>query len=162
MLFIGEHCERLQRLYLKEVGPESHPTYVSQSELIGKKLFRTLTSLHLSGRQWNPSTVLTILLSHALKIESVSLLNLSSRFPLDGILQRIQQHNPLNELQSVNLYSGCLLSLDTIRQLTFGLPQLTSLYFLQNDDMDISEVEALRTEAAKRNLNVKLCCLELI
>ncbi len=71
------------------------------------------------------------------------------------------QFNKLLHMSSLNLYSGCFVSMPVIRLLTFSCPRLTFFSFLQYEGIELAEVDELRAEVAAKNLNIKLCCLEL-
>ena len=72
--FIGESCPKLQKLHLKEIGPEDlpnpnrAPVIINTTALKRQSMFCELTSVHLSGQMWNPSTILPILLTSAKKL----------------------------------------------------------------------------------------------
>ena len=72
--FIGESCPKLQKLHLKEIGPEELPNLdrppiiINTTALKRQSMFSELTSLHLSGQMWNPNTILPLLLTSAKKL----------------------------------------------------------------------------------------------
>ena len=48
-----------------------------------------------------------------------------------------------------------------MRQLALRCPNLSFFSFIQSENMELAEVERLRLEVSKRNLNIKLTCLEM-
>ena len=66
--FIGESCPKLQKLHLKEIGPEElpnpdrPPVIINTTALKRQSMFSELTAIHLSGQMWNPNTILPLLL----------------------------------------------------------------------------------------------------
>jgi hypothetical protein len=160
MAFIGETCPNMQRLHLKEVGAEEERSY-GISDHVKKRLFQKLLYVHISGRLWSPGVILPLLLSAAADVRQISLLNMSHRSPMDSAVLRLLQYNKLQHVSSVNLYSGCFLSLPIIRQLTYGCPRLRGFSFLQFESIDLADVDELRAEVTAKNLDIKLCCLEL-
>lgn len=184
--FIGEQCPNLQRLTLKDVGPERNrgvPT--SSYGTLQRKLFQNLKSLSISGKKfniwrivfslklvfahflisgqrWNPTLLLTMLLASATDIRQITLINMSNYSPSDSALLKLLQHNQLKELQTLNLYSGCYVSMPLLRQFTFQCPKLNNLSFLQYDNIETAEVEAFRVEITAKNMDIKLCCLEML
>jgi hypothetical protein len=48
-----------------------------------------------------------------------------------------------------------------LRRLIFGCEKLTSFSFGQSETLDINDVERLTLEVANKNLDIKLCCLEM-
>ncbi len=160
--FIGTHCPNLQRLHLKELGPEESPVFAADLEKL--LLFPRLSHLHLSGRVWNPSILLPLLLSASPDLAQMSLLNMSYRPVMDAAFERLLGRGRLRRLESLQLYSGCFLSLAVIRRLVLSpsaCPRLRSLSFLQFEAIETADVEALRAEAVAGNLDIKICCLEL-
>ena len=142
--------------------------------------------MHLSGRMWNPSALLPMVLSAAEGVTQISLLNMSYRFvlacsggdrwslvhptlstfrpTLDSSFSRLLHLGLLRRLRTLNLYGGCFLSLPVLRRLALcpqDCPRLTSLSFLQFEGIEAADVEAMRAEAANANLDIKICCLEL-
>lgn len=159
--FIGEKCPLLQKLHLKEVGAENAPAYLS-SELLEKKLFGKLTSLQITGRMWSPNILLPLLIGNAEKMRMITLTNLSCRAVMDAAVSRVMQHNKLTDLISITLHPGCYVSMPVVRSLTYGCPALSSFSFPMLEDADLSYVEALKTEVTAANLDIKLCCLEVL
>lgn len=160
LIFIGKQCPNLTKLHLKEVGMEERPLGFTP-EIRRLRLFSKLSFVHISGRLWNPNVIIPLLLYAALDIKQVGLLNMSNRANMDLTVMRLFQNNPLASLSNLSLYSGCFLSMSVIRQLVFDCPQLRALSFLQSETIDIAEVDELKAEVVKRNLNISLCCLEL-
>ena len=74
MIFIGQSCPKLQKLHLKEIGPEDPPNLerppviINSTALKRQSMFSELTSVHLSGQMWNPNTILPLLLTAAKKL----------------------------------------------------------------------------------------------
>ena len=72
--FIGESCPKLQKLHLKEIGPEElpnpdrPPVIINTTALKRQSMFSELTAIHLSGQMWNPNTILPLLLIAAKKL----------------------------------------------------------------------------------------------
>ena len=72
--FIGESCPKLQKLHLKEIGPEELPNpdrppiIINTTALKRQSMFSELTAIHLSGQMWNPNTILPLLLTAAKKL----------------------------------------------------------------------------------------------
>ena len=153
----------LNALLFSELGPEPDvtTTFVSSASILTKRLFSDLRTLHLSGRGWNPKVVLPITLMAASKITKLSLLNMGSRVNMDASWNRIFSSNKLLHLCSISLYSGCVVSVVLVRKLALECPNLTFFSFIQSENMELAEVERLRLEVSKRNLNIKLTCLEM-
>ena len=85
---------------------------------------------------------------------------------MDPAWQRIlgydgQRGNKLSCLTSLNLYSGCHVSMSLVRKLTMECSKLTFFSFIQQDNHESAEVERLRLEVTRKNYNIKLCCLEV-
>ena len=80
---------------------------------------------------------------------------------------RILASNKMAKLTSVSLYSGCYVSISMVRKLTLDCPKLTFFSFIQSKEhnwqkkLELAEVERLRLECSRKNLNIKLCCLEM-
>jgi len=169
ILFIGKHCKALQRLHIKELGPEEDQTMtlMTPASILQMKLFPDLQSVHIHGRNWNSKVVLPLVLMSASKISKLQLMNMSSRQSMDPAWTRILSSNRMAKLTSVSLYSGCYVSISMVRKLTLECPKLTFFSFIQSEKLnwqkklEIAEVERLRLECARKNLNVKLCCLEM-
>lgn len=167
LMFIGEHCRGLQKLHIKELGPEDQDegpaatNFTSAASIAKRKLFAQLQSVHISGRGWNSRIVLPIVLMSATKIAKLSLMNMSSRMSMDPAWTRILSMNHLEHLTSISLYSGCYVSISLVRKLTLECPKLTFFSFIQSESIELAEVERLRLEVARKNLNIKLCCLEM-
>lgn len=162
LVLIGEHCKHLQKLQLKELGPEPDWTgFVTSASLLEKGLFSELRTLHLSGRGWNPKIVLPVMLMSASKVSKLSLLNMSSRLNMDQSWNRVLTSNKLLNLVSISLYSGCIVSVSLVRKLVLECPKLNFFSFIQSENMELAEVERLRLEVSKKNLNIKLTCLEM-
>ena len=131
------------------------------------KLFPDLQSVHIHGRNWNSKVVLPLVLMSASKISKLQLMNMSSRQSMDPAWTRILASNKMSKLTSVSLYSGCYVSISMVRKLTLDCPKLTFFSFIQSEKLnwqkklELAEVERLRLECARKNLNVKLCCLEM-
>ena len=89
------------------------------------------------------------------------MLNTSYRGSMDSAMLRVLSCNMLEYVAGINLYSGCFLSMELIRRLSFGCPRLKCFSFMQANTVDISDVERLRVEMARKNLDIKLCCLEM-
>lgn len=72
--FIGESCPKLQKLHLKEIGPEESPNLerppmiINTTALKRQSMFSELTTIHLSGQMWNPNIILPLLLTAAKKL----------------------------------------------------------------------------------------------
>ena len=72
--FIGESCPNLQKLHLKEIGPEEPPNpdrppiIINTTALKRQSMYSELVSVHLSGQMWNPNTILPLLLTSAKKL----------------------------------------------------------------------------------------------
>lgn len=166
LVFIGENCPRLQWLHIKEVGPEPSTSSanfvgINSTALKRQNMFTELQTLQVSGRAWHPNIVLPILLTSAHKLTKLSLLNMTQRMAMDQALNRVMQSNKLSKVATISLYSGCFLSMDLVRRLTFLCPKLTVFSFIQSENVDLAEVERLRLEVSAKNLNIKLCCLEM-
>ena len=125
------------------------------------KLFGDLQTLHIHGRAWNSKVVLPLVLLSAPNITKLQLMNMSSRQSMDPAWTRILASNKMARLTSVSLYSGCYVSISMVRKLTLECPKLTFFSFIQSEKVEVAEVERLRLEVARKNLNVKLCCLEM-
>ena len=75
--------------------------------------------------------------------------------------------NKMAKLTSVSLYSGCYVSISMVRKLTLDCPKLTFFSFIQSKEhnwqkkLELAEVERLRLECSRKNLNIKLCFLEM-
>jgi len=163
ILFIGKHCRALQRLHIKELGPEEDQTMalMTHTSILQMKLFGDLQTLHIHGRAWNSKVVLPLVLLSAPNITKLQLMNMSSRQSMDPAWTRILASNKMTRLTSVSLYSGCYVSISMVRKLTLECPKLTFFSFIQSEKVEVAEVERLRLEVARKNLNVKLCCLEM-
>lgn len=162
LIFIGERCKNLQKLHIKELGPEPETeVFTSMISILNKRLYGELRILHMSGRGWNPKVVLPIMLMSASKISKLSLLNMSSRLNMDQAWNRVLASNKLLNMVSISLYSGCIVSVSLVRKLTLECPKLTFFSFIQSENMELAEVERLRLEVTKKNLNIKLACLEM-
>jgi hypothetical protein len=118
-------------------------------------------SLHISGRFWNPQVILPLVLSHATKVNKISLLNMTQRAAMDRALAKVLQTNKLCHVTSISLYTGCFLSIDLLRKLIFGCEMLTSFSFSQSETLDLNDVERMRIEISSKNLDIRLCCLEM-
>merc|ERR1712018_945092 len=129
--------------------------------ILNKRLYGELRILHMSGRGWNPKVVLPIMLMSASKISKLSLLNMSSRLNMDQAWNRVLTSNKLLNLVSISLYSGCFVSVSLVRKLVLECPKLTFFSFIQSENMELAEVERLRLDVVKKNLNIKLACLEM-
>lgn len=160
LAFIGEHCPALQKLVIKECGVEANPVIVS-SLLRGKNLFSKLKHLQLAGRMWNPNVVLPLLLSAATDIEHVHLQNMNYRLSLDGAFLHLWQFNKMNRLSYLNLCSGCLMTLGTIKFLAMSCPKLTSFSFVQYE-FDVADAANFQKALKAKNLDIVLNCLEFI
>ena len=140
--------------------------FISAS-ILQMKLFPDLQSVHIHGRNWNSKVVLPLVLMSATKISKLQLMNMSSRQSMDPAWTRILASNKMAKLTSVSLYSGCYVSISMVRKLTLECPKLTFFSFIQSEKLnwqkklELAEVERLRLECARKNLNVKLCCLEM-
>ena len=143
---------------VQQVNP---PVVVNTSALKRQGLFTELVSLHLSGKMWNPNLILPTLLISATRLTKLSLLNMAYRGSMDQAMSRVLSCNTLSSVAYINLYSGCSLSLVLLRKLIFDCPKLTGFSFIQPEGLDLSEIERLRLEVAKKNLDIKLCCLEM-
>ena len=72
--FIGESCPKLQRLHLKEIGPEQtphpdrSPVIINTTALKRQCMYSELNTVHLSGEMWNPNVILPLLLTSAKKL----------------------------------------------------------------------------------------------
>jgi len=169
ILYIGKHCKALQRLHIKELGPEEDQTMVlmTATKMLEMKLFPDLQSVHIHGRNWNSKAVLPLVLMSATKIAKLQLMNMSARQSMDPAWTRILASNKMAKLTSVSLYSGCYVSISMVRKLTLDCPKLTFFSFIQSKEhnwqkkLELAEVERLRLECSRKNLNIKLCCLEM-
>lgn len=169
LMFIGGHCPALQELSLKDLGADEASEDVAlmtSKEIQNKNYFSQLKVLNIGGRGWNPKIVLPILLMCATQITKCIFLNLNCRTSMDPAWQRIlgydgQRGNKLSCLTSLNLYSGCHVSMSLVRKLTMECPKLTFFSFIQQDNHESAEVERLRLEVTRKNYNIKLCCLEV-
>ena len=163
LLFIGQHCPRIQELSLKDLGTDEafEDTLITSTALKAKNYFSQLQILNIGGRNWNPKSVLPILLMCAEQITKCIFLNLYCRQSMDSAWQRILSSNSLKALTSLNLYSGCHVSMPLVRKLTMECPKLTFFSFIQTDNHESAEVERLRLEVSRKNYNIKLCCLEV-
>lgn len=101
------------------------------------------------------------MLMSAHKISKLSLLNMSSRINQDQAWNRVLASNKLANILSISLYSGCIVSVSLVRKLTLECPRLTFFSFIQSENMELAEVERLRLDVVKKNLNIKLACLEM-
>ena len=168
LTFIGETCPRLQKLHIKDLGPElggqDDPSAEGSPVFHGsnhRQLFSDLVSLHLHGRFWNPQVILPLVLTSATKITKLSLLNITFKASMDKSFVKVLKSNKLSNIVSINLDSGCFLSIELLRRLIFGCEKLTSFSFGQSETLDINDVERLTLEVANKNLDIKLCCLEM-
>lgn len=163
LILIGKHCKHLQKLHLKELGPEDEAenAYLTPKQISSLAIYQELVNLHLSGRGWNAKVVLPIMLMSAKKLTKLSLMNMSSRMSMDPAWTRILSVNPLPVLTSISLYSGCFISIHMVRKLALECPRLTFFSFIQSENIELAEVERLRSEININNLNIKLCCLEM-
>ena len=165
--FIGESCPKLQKLQLKEIGPDdtpnadSPPVIINTTALRRQSMFSELISVDLSGQMWNPNSILPIILTVARKLSRIKMGNTSYRGSMDSAVLRLLSCNKLEYATAINLYSGCFLSMEIIRRLSFSCPRLNCFSFMQSNNVDMSEVERLRIEMAEKNLDIKLCCLEM-
>lgn len=159
--FIGEKCPNLRKLTIKDVGVEEANSAYEQMMCRKLRLFTELTFVHISGLHWNPSVILPLVIGHACRVQQISMLNMGLWNPIDAAVQRLLQTNRLERLKTLSLYTGCMVTMPVIRQLMFGCPELTSFSFLQHEDMDQAEVDALRAEVVRKNLDIKLCPLEV-
>ena len=80
---------------------------------------------------------------------------------MDRALAKVLQTNKLCQVTSISLYSGCFLSLDLLRKLIFDCEKLSSFSFSQSETLDLNDVERMRMEIAAKNLDIRLCCLEM-
>ncbi len=129
--------------------------------LLKMELFTQLHTLHLSGRGWNSKVILPLVLMSATQISKLSLMNMSSRLLMDPAWTRILASNSLKCLSSLSLYSGCFVSIAIVKKLTLDCPKLSFFSFIQSENIQLTEVERLRLEVSRKNLNIKLCCLEM-
>ena len=91
----------------------------------------------------------------------MNMLNTSYRGSMDSAMLRVLSCNRMEYVAGINLYSGCFLSMELIRRLAFSCPRLKCFSFMQANNVEISDVERLRLEMARKNLDIKLCCLEM-
>jgi len=164
LMFIGQHCPALQELSLKDLGGDENAieeSLMTSKEIQSNNYFSQLQVLNIGGRGWNTKTVLPILLMCATQITKCIFLNLNCRISMDPAWQRIMSGNKLACLTSLNLYSGCHVSMSLVRKLTMECPKLTFFSFIQTDNHESAEVERLRLEVTRKNYNIKLCCLEV-
>ena len=165
VLFIGQHCPILQKLHIKDLGPEDDPSMAlkvsNAAYLSSLNMFSELHTVHVSGRGWNSKVILPIVLLSAFKVTKMSLMNMSSRMCMDAAWHRIFAVNGLVRLQSLSLYSGCFVSIAMVRKMAFDCPKLTFFSFIQSENIELAEVERLKLDVAKKNLNLKVCCLEM-
>jgi hypothetical protein len=164
LIFIGEKCRGLQKLHIKELGPEpisaASTVFQSATSILNRKLFSDLLVLQMNGRGWNPSVILPIMLVGATKIIKLKLLNMTQRASMDNAWHKILSTNKLSNMSSIDFYNGCFVSMPLVRKLTLDSAKLVAFTFIQSESIDLSEVEILRLEVTKKNLNIKLCCSE--
>ncbi len=164
LILVGESCPRLQKLTFRElttshgVGVEMHSAV---SEALKKEMFGDLKILCLQGKEWNPDLVLPLLLSSAKGINKLSLMNINQRRILDPSVIKVLSLNGLTRLQSLFLNYGCAVSMPMVHRLAFDCPRLSLFSFILTETMEVAEVERLRLDVARKNLNIKLCCLEV-
>ena len=155
----------LQKLHIKDLGPEDDPSMAlktaNTSYISGLNLFPELHTAHVSGRGWNSKVILPIVLMSAFKLTKLSLMNMSSRMCMDAAWHRIFAVNPLSKMTSLHLYSGCFVSIVMVRKMAFECPKLTLFSFIQSENIELAEVERLKLDVVKKNLNLKVCCLEM-
>lgn len=164
LMFIGDKCKNLQKLDIKELGPEPEEeafNYTTTASILNKKLFCSLQVLRMSGRSWNPKVVLPLMLMSATKLTKLSLLNMSSRMSMDQAWNRVLEVNKLSQMASISLYGGCFVSMALVRKLTLECPRLSFFSFIQSENIDLAEVERLRLEVASKNLNIQFQVLEM-
>ena len=163
LAFIGETCPRIQKLSIRDLAAENdHPGFEAPTgNRTGRKLFPDLLSLHLSGRLWNPGVILPLTLASAEKISKLSLMNLGNRAAMDRAVVKVLQTNKMSHVATISL-CGCYLSIEVLRRIVFTCDKLTCFSFSQSETLELSDVDRLREEVISKNLDIKLCCLEMI
>ena len=86
---------------------------------------------------------------------------MTHRAAMDRALAKVLQTNKLCHVTNISLYSGCFLSVELLRKLIFGCERLTSFSFSQSETLDLNDVERMRIEIGAKNLDIRLCCLEM-
>lgn len=174
MQFIGEHCPILELLNVRGLGPESvgnddNESFDNVQARIERKLFPNLVTLQLNGRLWNANVVLPLILSSATKVSKLNLMNMDNHTmnngnhtrTMDKAFTKVLKSNKLANVTLISL-CGCFLTIEILRRIVFGCDNLTCFSFSQSETLELADVARLREEISRKNLLIKLCCLERI
>ncbi|XP_040578992.1 uncharacterized protein [Lepeophtheirus salmonis] len=81
--------------------------------------FKHITTLVISGKSWNPNLILPYILRNAKNVSKISLLNTDCRYTLDAAWEKILKDNPLSQLNTLMLYTGCFISFILLKKVCY-------------------------------------------
>lgn len=161
---IGHSCPNLISLQLKELLANTDPENElceRQNSFDSEQLFCNLKCLFLWGSKWSPDVILPLCLTHAKQIEKLTLLRTNDYRFLDEVIAKILSNNPLTKLKSIHLFTGCLLSLTTIRYFLKHCPNLTKLSFTKHSDIRNVDIKEIQDEIRNNNLDLTVSSMEV-
>ncbi|KAK7871332.1 hypothetical protein R5R35_007592 [Gryllus longicercus] len=161
--FIGENCPNLKSLQLKEVVASPQQDYEQcerQYSFNSEPLFCNLRCLYVWGSKWNPDVILPLCLTHAKEMEYLTLLKANDYRFLDEVMAKVLRNNPLTNLKSIQMFTGCLVSLTTLRYFIKYCPDLAELSFTKHSDIKNKDIKEIYDEIRLNNLDLRVCSVE--
>ncbi|XP_063239488.1 uncharacterized protein LOC134540591 [Bacillus rossius redtenbacheri] len=152
---IGQSCVNLQHLTLRENLRQSDTPLVDVPTR-GRGGFRCmfvhLECLQVYGMQWNPLTLLPILLTHAKRLQSLSFLCHKDYGYLDRMFLQILEANPMPELLCV--FIDCIMGSDGIRAIC-RCPKLRFFKYVVHVCFVLNCIAEIKKEFSNRNVDLK-------
>ncbi|XP_075230113.1 uncharacterized protein LOC142329411 [Lycorma delicatula] len=157
LILLGRFCPNIENVHLKELTPNISD--LENLHLAEKQPMLTfLRCLYLSGRSWLPHIIIPLCLRYATQLTNLCLVNNEYTDIMDDTVNKILKVNPLINLKYVYLFSGCLISFETIVKLVSVCPNLMHLTAWKHAGLDPEDVSNLMLEMQSKNMNIELMC----